>query len=64
MLYLLTQGPVSVEVPVQGSLPLKSIERDLVNVLQVPEHAPQLSHDVHVPSTAKCYVIKEMSIYE
>ena len=52
MLHLLSQGPASFAVPVQGSFPSKSIERCRVSVLQVPEHVPQLSHAVHSPSTA------------
>ena len=46
-----SQSPVSVEVPVQGLFPLKSIWRCRISALQVPEHAPQLSHVVHAPSS-------------
>ena len=48
---LLWQFPVWLDVPVHGIFPLYSIDRVLVLVLQVPEHAPQLSHVVHTPST-------------
>ena len=60
--YSLSQGPVSLELPVQGRFPLHSIERCLVFVLQVPEHAPQLSHVVHAPSTEnfKHFVIMDV----
>ena len=49
--YLHSQGPVSVEVPEQGLLPLKSICRCLISALQVPAHAPQLSQVVQSPSS-------------
>ena len=54
MIYSLTQFPVSVEVPLHGMLPLNCIMRTLVFVLHVPEHAPQLAHTVHDPSTESC----------
>ena len=50
-IYLHSQGPVSVEVPVQGLFPLKSIWRCLMSALQVPAQAPQLSHVVQAPSS-------------
>ena len=50
-MYLQSQGPVSVEVPVHGLLPLKSIWRGRISALQVPEHAPQLSQVVQAPSS-------------
>ena len=51
--YLPSQSPVSLEVPVHGLLPLKSICRCLMSALQVPEHAPQLSQVVQAPSSNK-----------
>ena len=50
-IHLHSQGPVSVEVPVQGLLPLNSIWRCRISASHVPAHAPQLSHVVHAPST-------------
>ena len=47
----LIQFPVSLAVPVHGIFPLKSMDLVLVLLLHVPEHAPQLSHVVHTPST-------------
>ena len=46
-----SQGPVSVGVAVHGLLPLKSISRCRMSALQVPAHAPQLSHVVQAPSS-------------
>ena len=48
---LQSHGPVSIGLGMHRLLPLKSIERCLVFVLQVPEQAPQLSHTVQDPST-------------
>ena len=50
-IHLHSQGPVSVEVPVQGLLPLNSIWRCRISASHVPAHVPQLSHVVHAPST-------------
>ena len=46
-----SQGPVSSDIPVHGLLPLKSMLRGRISALQVPEHAPQLSHVVQSPSS-------------
>ena len=46
-----SHGPVSSDVPVQGLFPLNSICRCRISALQVPAHAPQLSHVVQSPSS-------------